>query len=75
MIEDCDSTIVVWTDNSGVIAENLELLKRLNKPTFLYECSTKSGIIRAGWLDPRRIYDPFYLMKEYCRKQKQQNRQ
>lgn len=40
MIEDCDSVIVIWTDNSRVIAENLELLKNLGKPTFLYEHST-----------------------------------
>lgn len=24
MIEDCDSAIIIWTDNSGVIAENLD---------------------------------------------------
>jgi hypothetical protein len=34
-IEDCDSAIVIWTDNSGVIAKNLELLKNLGKPAFL----------------------------------------
>ncbi len=34
MIEDCDHAIVIWMDNSArVIAENLELLKRLGKPT------------------------------------------
>ena len=71
MIEDCDSAIVIWSDSSGVIAENLELLKRLGKPTFLYEYSTKTNAAKAGWLDPDRTYDPYYYMKEYYRKQKQ----
>ena len=70
MIEDCDSAIVVWTDSSGVIAENLELLKNLGKPTFLYEHSTRTGAFEAGWADPRRTYDPHYAMKEYFRKRK-----
>ena len=71
MIEDCDSAIVIWSDSSGVIAENLELLKRLGKPTFLHEYSTKTNSAKAGWLDPHRTYDPYYYMKEYYRKQKQ----
>lgn len=70
MIEDCDSATVIWMNNSGVIAENLELLKRLGKPTYLYECSSGTDHARAGELDPKRIYDPFYHMKEYRRKQK-----
>lgn len=70
MIEDCDSAIVIWMNNSGVIAGNLELLKRLCKPTFLYEYSSKTDEARAGELDPRRTYDPFYHMKEYYRKRK-----
>jgi hypothetical protein len=70
MIEDCDSAIVIWMNNSGVIAENLELLKRLGKPTYLYECSSETGKVRAGVLDPQRTYDPFYYMKEHYRKQK-----
>jgi hypothetical protein len=70
MIEDCDSAIILWTDNSGVIAENLELLKRLGKPTFLYEHSTKTKIAKAGWLDPNRTYDPYYYMKEFYKRQK-----
>jgi hypothetical protein len=72
MIEDCDSAIVIWTDSSGVIAENLELLKSLGKPTFLCEHSTKTGATEVGWLDPRRIYDPYYGMKEHFRKRKPQ---
>jgi hypothetical protein len=70
MIEDCDSAIVIWTDNSGVIAENLELLKNLGKPTYLYEYSTRTGATNVGWLDPGRTYDPYYGMKEYFRRKK-----
>jgi len=48
MIEDYDSAIVIWANKSGAIAENLEQLKRLGKPAFLYECSTKDNQVRAG---------------------------
>ncbi|UCH56672.1 MAG: hypothetical protein JSV18_04750, partial [Candidatus Bathyarchaeota archaeon] len=40
MIEDCDSAVIIWVNNSSVIAQNLERLKRLNKPTYVYEYST-----------------------------------
>ena len=70
MIEDCDSAIIMWMNNSGVIAENLELLKRLGKPTFLYEYSSKTNTAKAGELDPKRDYDPYYFMKEHYRKLK-----
>jgi hypothetical protein len=70
MIEECDSAIIIWQDNSGVIAENLEILKRSGKPTFLYEYYTKKMQGRAGWLDPERVYDPYYNWKEYMRKKK-----
>lgn len=70
MIQDCDSAIIIWMNQSGVIAENLELLKRLGKPTYLYECSSEMDKVNTGGLDPNRIYDPFYQMKEYYRKQK-----
>lgn len=70
MIEDCDSAVVIWMNHSGVIAENLELLKRLRKPTYLYECSSDTDQVTAGELDPRRTYDPFYYMKEHYRKRK-----
>jgi hypothetical protein len=73
MIEDCDSAVIIWTDSSGVIAENLELLKNLGKPTFLYEHSTRTNTTAVGWLDPKRTYDPYYHMKEYFRR-KQKNR-
>ena len=65
MIEDCNSAIVIWMNKSGVIARDLELLKRLGKPTFIYECSSETDEVRAGELDPNRIYDPFYYMKRY----------
>lgn len=71
-IEDCDSAIIIRVNNSGVIAENLELLKRLGKPTYLYEHSSETGTAKAGEIDPERIYDPYYYMKEYYRKQKAQ---
>jgi len=70
MIEDCNSAIVIWMNRSGVIAENLEFLKRLGKPTYLYECSSETGEVRAGELDPNRIYNSFHYMKEYYRKQR-----
>ena len=70
MIEDCDSAVVIWMNNSGVIANNLEILKRLGKPTFLYECSSKTHEARAGELDPKRVYNPFYHIKERYRKKR-----
>jgi hypothetical protein len=73
MIRDCDSAIVIWTDNSGVIAENLEPLKNLDKPTFLFEYSTRTEKTKIGWLDPERTYDPYYAMKEYFKRRKRQN--
>jgi hypothetical protein len=71
MIEDCDSAMIIWVDSSGVIAENLERLKRLGKPTFVYEYSTRDDKERFGELDPTRTYDGYYNMKEYYRKRKQ----
>ena len=59
MVEDCDSAIIIWVDESSVIAENLERLKRLGKPTFLYECSTRDGRERFGMLDPKRTYSKY----------------
>jgi len=70
MIEDCDEAIVIWVNQSGVIAGNLELLRRLGKPTFLYEYSTETNTARSGPLDPTRIYDSYYYMKQYYRKRK-----
>ena len=70
MIEDCDSAVVIWMNKSGVIAENLELLKRLGKPTFLYECSSETDEVSAGEIDPNRIYDSFYYPKEHHWKQR-----
>jgi len=73
MIEDCDSAIVIWMDNSGVIAENLELLKKLGKPTYLYEYSSETNQAKAGELDPERVYDPFYYMKEHYENKNKKN--
>ncbi len=70
MIGDCDSAIYIWADSSGVIAENLEVLKRQGKPVFIYEYFNKTGKAAAGWLDPKRVYDPYYYWKEHMRKQK-----
>jgi hypothetical protein len=70
MIDDCDSALVIWINNSGVIAENLERLKRRGKPTFLYETSTQTSITRADWISPDRIYDPYYHMQEHYRKRR-----
>ncbi len=56
MIEDCDSAIIIWVNNSSVIAENLERLKRLNKPAFVYEYSTRDKRASWGELDPTRTY-------------------
>jgi hypothetical protein len=59
MIEECDSAIVIWTNSSGVIAENLEKLKNLGKQTFLCEYSSQTGQKEDDWLDPGRTYDPY----------------
>ena len=75
MIEDCDSAVVIWMNNSGVIANDLEMLKRLGKPTFVYECSSETDEVRAGELDPNRIYDRFYYMKEHYKKQERRHTQ
>ena len=72
MIEDCDSAMIIWADRSSVIAENLELLKRYEKPTFLFEFSNRTGKGKAGWLDPERVYDSYFDWKEYQRKKKQE---
>lgn len=56
MIDDCDSAIIIWMNGSGVIAKNLEYLKRQGKPTYVYELSTKDGISRFGPLDFARSY-------------------
>lgn len=71
MIAECDSAIVIWADMSGVIAENLEVLKRQKKPTFVYEYFNKTKANKAGWIDAERVYDPYYYWKEYMRKKKQ----
>jgi hypothetical protein len=63
LIEDCDSAIVIWMNKSSVIAGNLERLKWLGKPTFLYECSNLTDDVYSGTLDPHRIFEPYLYQK------------
>jgi hypothetical protein len=70
MIKECDSAIIIWADHSGVIAENLEILKRIGKPVFIYEYSNRTNKGKAGWIDPKRVYDPYYQWKENMRELK-----
>jgi len=76
MISDCDSAIIIWMDRSSVTAENLELLKRLNKPTYLYEYSSKSSLARAGELDPNRTYSlsPFVAASKLLKQEPDKKR-
>lgn len=67
MIEDCESAIIMWVDQSGQIAKNLEMLKRLWRPTFVYEFSTKTNTAKAGMLDPKRTYDHFRYFADQIR--------
>jgi hypothetical protein len=75
MIAECSSAIIIWHDKSGVIAENLEILKKMGKPTFIYEYDSGTGKGKADWLDPARTYDPYYNWKEYMRKEKKRRSQ
>jgi hypothetical protein len=63
MVKACDSAIAIWMNKSGVIAGNLERLKWLQKPTFLYECSSYTNETSSGPLDPNRIYEPYLYQK------------
>jgi hypothetical protein len=67
MIEDCDSAVIIWVNQSSVIAENLERLKRLGKRTFIYEYSTKDGSESYGELDPARSYSRYYRIRSSFR--------
>jgi hypothetical protein len=71
MILDCDSAVIIWQDESSVIAENLELLKKLGKPTFLYEYNSVEDSVKVGELDPNRAYRTFYPWREYRHKRRQ----
>jgi hypothetical protein len=75
MISDCDSAIILWVDTSSVIAENLERLKISKKPTFIYEYSNTTESEKSGWLDPSRIYDPYFFWKKYKREKKHHKEQ
>ena len=48
MIEECDSTLIIWVNNSGVIGRNIISSKKKLKPIFLYECWTTRSTIRSG---------------------------
>jgi hypothetical protein len=74
MIKDADSAIIIWVDKSGVIATNLERLKRRGTPTFLYEFQNKTGRAKASWLDPERIYDSYYDIKKYWKRKKKRTK-
>lgn len=60
MIEYCDYAIIIWVNNSGVIGKNLELLKKLSKPTFIYEYNTKSKERKFSSIDKNRKYSSLY---------------
>jgi hypothetical protein len=64
MIRDCDEAIIIWVNQSRVIANNLEYLKKLGIPTLIYECSDKTGRSKFGMLDPRRTYSPGKYSRE-----------
>jgi hypothetical protein len=70
MIKDCATAIIIWVNQSSVIAENLENLKRYGKPTLLHEVDTEKGIERIGELDPRRIYSRYMISKQFYKKPK-----
>ena len=54
MIEECDSAIVIWVNKSGVIARNIQSLKKQYKPVFLYECWTDTSNVNSGWVEYER---------------------
>lgn len=71
MILDCDSAVIIRQDESSVIAENLELLKKLGKPAYLYEYKSVDGSVNAGNLDPNRTDRLYYPWKGFYRKTRQ----
>lgn len=58
MIEECDCAVAIWTNRSGVIAQDLEYLKKLGKPTYVHQCRTGSRAARGEWLNPRMSCRP-----------------
>jgi hypothetical protein len=40
LIDDCNYALIIWVNRSGVIAKNLEYLKRTHKPAFVFETYT-----------------------------------
>lgn len=63
MTKDCASAVVIWQDYSGVIAENLENLKKMTKPIFLFEYHRSTGSVSYEMLDPNRIFSVFFPSK------------
>jgi hypothetical protein len=60
MIDDCYSAVVIWQDKSSVIAENLERLKQLKKPTYLFEYESSCGVVFSNMLDFDRTYRVYF---------------
>jgi hypothetical protein len=58
MIEECDCAVVIWTNRSGVIAQDLEHLRKMGKPCFVYQCRSDSKAAGGEWLDPRKRCRP-----------------
>jgi hypothetical protein len=68
MIENCDSALIIWNDNSSVIANNLELLKKSGKLTFIYEYDSKNKQGKFSMLDPTRVYGSNYRYRRILEK-------
>ncbi|MFX1280419.1 MAG: hypothetical protein ACFFA3_13505 [Promethearchaeota archaeon] len=72
MMADCDFALVIWQNNSGVIAENLKYLKKQGKPAFLYEYDDSTRIAHEGVVDTERDFKIFYpYLKKFKIKEKQ----
>ncbi len=68
MIKDCNTAIIIWVNQSSVIAENLERLKRYGKPTLIHEIDAEKGIDKIGELDLRRVYSRYIVGKRFSKK-------
>jgi hypothetical protein len=56
MINYCDYAIIIWVNDSSVIARNLDLLKKLRKPTIIYEYSTHTRTGKFSTIDSKKKY-------------------
>ena len=68
MIKDCNTAIIIWVNQSSVIAENLERLKRYGKPTLIHEIDAEKGIDKIGELDLWRVYSRYIVGKRFSKK-------